>query len=111
MDHFQWVKPEEFAKFEAVLLGWASVINGSEFLRTTAGRCVLALFYVLASSDVCDAYAQKTILYCSSCVLVDDIGFDRRNRMYSIPTISVVHQKLTNIRVSTLVRRSRIAWG
>lgn len=38
VDHFQWEKPEEFARAEALLLGWASVINGSEFLRTHAGR-------------------------------------------------------------------------
>lgn len=38
MDHFQWEKPEEFARAEALLLGWASVINGSEYIRTHAGR-------------------------------------------------------------------------
>lgn len=41
MEHFQWEKPEEFASEEAVLLGWASVINHSDFLRTHAGRYVL----------------------------------------------------------------------
>ncbi|CAM9752097.1 unnamed protein product, partial [Ectocarpus sp. 8 AP-2014] len=61
VDHFQWEKPEEFAKFEAVLLGWASVINGSEFLRTTAGsrynsvldRASGVVFYVDTSDETC----------------------------------------------------------
>ena len=38
IDHFQWDTPEEFAKDEALLLGWASVINDSEFIRTHTGR-------------------------------------------------------------------------
>ncbi|CAM9256179.1 unnamed protein product [Ascophyllum nodosum] len=38
IDHFQWDKPEEFKKEEAYLLGWASIINGSEFIRTHAKR-------------------------------------------------------------------------
>lgn len=38
IEHFQWEKPEEFAKEEAVLLGWASIINHSEYLRTHAAR-------------------------------------------------------------------------
>ncbi|CAM9149964.1 unnamed protein product [Ectocarpus sp. 6 AP-2014] len=61
VDHFQWEKPEEFAKFEAVLLGWASIINSSEFLRTTAGsrynsvldRASGVVFYVDTSDETC----------------------------------------------------------
>eukprot|EP00752_Nemacystus_decipiens_P009918 g8850.t1 len=59
VDHFQWEKPEEFSRAEAVLLGWASVINGSEFIRTHAGRYNSVLdkrsgvvFYVDTSNEV-----------------------------------------------------------
>ncbi|CAM9120498.1 unnamed protein product, partial [Hapterophycus canaliculatus] len=61
VDHFQWEMPEDFARAEAVLLGWASVINGSEFLRTHAGsryNSVLdrrsgVVFYVDTSNEAC----------------------------------------------------------
>lgn len=60
VDHFQWEKPDEFARAEAFLLGWASVINGSEFVRTHAGRYNSVLdrrsgvvFYVDTSNESC----------------------------------------------------------
>eukprot|EP00904_Undaria_pinnatifida_P002728 jgi/Undpi1/12456/HiC_scaffold_5.g02127.m1 len=60
IDHFQWDTPEEFAREEAVLLGWASVINGSEFIRTHSGRYNSVLnkrtgvvFYVDSSNEAC----------------------------------------------------------
>lgn len=35
---YEWEKPREFAKEEAIALGWAAVINRSLYLRTHSGR-------------------------------------------------------------------------
>lgn len=66
MDHFQWEKPEEFARTEAFLLGWASVINGSEYIRTHGGRYNSVLdrrsgvvFYVDTSDEACLLVAPR----------------------------------------------------
>ncbi|CAM9247611.1 unnamed protein product [Laminaria digitata] len=74
IDHFQWDTPEEFAKEEALLLGWASVINDSEFVRTHSGRynSVLnkrtgAVFYVDTSNEACYlTVPQQATLMCGS---------------------------------------------
>ncbi|CAM9798879.1 unnamed protein product, partial [Pylaiella littoralis] len=66
VDHFQWETPDEFAGAEAFLLGWASVINGSEFIRTHAGRFNSVLnrrsgvvFYVDTSDEACLLVAPR----------------------------------------------------
>lgn len=38
IDHFCWVKPEEFAREEAKLLGWASIMNHSLYVRSHVSR-------------------------------------------------------------------------
>lgn len=60
VDHFQWEKPEAFAREESYLLGWARVVNGSAYVRTHAGRynSVLdqasgVIFYVDTSNESC----------------------------------------------------------